>query len=649
MKNVHKEKKQPKEYTFLVDHNPYDILSYNNISKYDKVIVFPIVHYEGNKQYIDLLNPFIEKGYHVVTINLITKGDRVLFFNYYFSVLEQLIVTLIQQKIIKNEEIVLMGFGVGAYLASSMQHSKLKGISSMLLISPFNKYKDEYQISREIANFKIPTYIFFGEFDSVNTVDSRYAIYEKGRLNSKVTFLSYPANGYYLYYRNDIARALAQQYRQNDYDLIIGESSRYKTSSLPDEIIYNEKFFEHVNMILENKPLPKRIALLTDVFPLFTNGVSVVVELLQKEFIKMGYETYIVALWNKKRPLEELPNDTYIPVIGTYASLVKGHKDLEMLKTLNFYRQAKMLAPFGFDYLHLHTEYSMSQIALLLSKMTGVKMVYSYHTLWKLYYEQHFGKLMGDITYTAAKELVFNRVYNDCPVITVPSQKSFEILTAESDHKDIRILPSPINPDRFAPKKDDKKKIDALRSKYDLEGKKVLGYVGRVSTEKNIVETLNYIAQVKNEIPNLKFMIVGVGDAVTALKKTIKKLKLGEYVIFVGEVPNDELKYYYSLFDVFVTASNFETQGLTYFEAATNGTVILAKKDKALEGVFVDGESAYIYEDFYQWIERLEKALFHNNAKIINNAKNVMKKYTPDKWAKRLLGIYQELNPKGRK
>ena len=112
---------------------------------------------------------------------------------------------------------------------------------------------------------------------------------------------------------------------------------------------------------------------------------------------------------------------------------------------------------------------------------------------------------------------------------------------------------------------------------------------------------------------------------------------------------HEELKYYYSLFDVFVTASNFETQGLTYFEAATNGTVILAREDKALEGVFQDGYNAYIYRDFYQWVERLEKALFQDNNKIISNAQNTMKKYTPDKWAKKLVSFYQELNPKGKK
>ena len=140
-------------------------------------------------------------------------------------------------------------------------------------------------------------------------------------------------------------------------------------------------------------------------------------------------------------------------------------------------------------------------------------------------------------------------------------------------------------------------------------------------------------------------MIVGAGDAVKLLKKTIKKLDIEDNVIFVGEVDNTKLKYYYSLFDVFVTASNFETQGLTYFEAASCGTLILAKKDKAIEGIFEDKVNAYIYEGFDQWIERLEKALFSNNKKIIDAAKKTMEQFAPDKWAKKILNIYQELNP----
>ena len=141
-------------------------------------------------------------------------------------------------------------------------------------------------------------------------------------------------------------------------------------------------------------------------------------------------------------------------------------------------------------------------------------------------------------------------------------------------------------------------------------------------------------------------MIGGVGDAVRALQKYAKKLKVEDHIIYVGQVLNNELKHYYPLFDVFVTASNFETQGLTYFEAATMGTLIVAKKDKAIEGVFEDGINAYIYEDLYQWVERIEKALFSDNKNVIEAAKQTMKKYSQDKWAKQIEKIYIELNEK---
>ena len=97
-----------------------------------------------------------------------------------------------------------------------------------------------------------------------------------------------------------------------------------------------------------------------------------------------------------------------------------------------------------------------------------------------------------------------------------------------------------------------------------------------------------------------------------------------------------------------MTASNFETQGLSYFEAATMGTTIVAKKDKAIEGVFEDGYNAYIYETLPEWVERIEKALFGDNKAIIDNAKVTMRRYSQDKWAKQIEKIYVELNEKNK-
>ena len=141
------------------------------------------------------------------------------------------------------------------------------------------------------------------------------------------------------------------------------------------------------------------------------------------------------------------------------------------------------------------------------------------------------------------------------------------------------------------------------------------------------------------------FVIITEGDSIKQLQKYVKRLHIEEHVLYVGPVPHNELKLYYSMFDVFVSSSNFETQGYTYFEAATCGTLILAKRDRGLEGVFEDGKNAYLYEGFYSWLERLEKALFGENKNVIDEAKATMKLYTKEKWAKKILDLYLELNP----
>ena len=650
MDKIRTTKLSNKKITLIVDNNPYEVTLYTpHKAITGKIIIFPIFNYQKDAQYVDLITPLVDRGYKLITVSLLNHGDKVLFFNYYFTVFQQLLEILYTKKYFQKEELTIMGMGIGGYLASYMNfyHNDQIKINKIVLISPVNRYKGEYTISKSIHNFLTPTYIFYGQLDRVNDVNTRYSMFKNGKQNPNVHFFSYPVSGHYLYYSPELSRDLSNIYIKSGFDLLVGETRKDKIPFLPSEVKFNEVFFRHLFNIIDNRRNRQKIALLTDVFPLFTNGVGTVTELLKQEFDKLGYETYIIALWKKDTDYQLLPSPYHIPVVATFAKGIKGYKDLMMLKTFNVKQNAKMLAMFGFDYLHLHTEYSMSWIALELAKITGIKMPYTYHTLWKLYYEFKFGKLVGDITYKTAKSAIFNRVYKECPTIIVPSQKSYEILNGESNgKKDIRIIPSAIDASNFVLDKEDKPVIRQLKIKYNVEDKKILGYVGRISTEKNIKETIYFVSRVVKEIPNIVFMVVGVGDAIDKLQKYAKKLNIEKHVVFTGRIPYPDLKYYYAMFDAFVTASNFETQGLTYFEAATMGCTIIAKEDQALEGVFKDGENCYIYNDFYQWVERLEKALFGDNKKIKESAKNTMKKFAQDKWAKQILKIYIDLNNK---
>ena len=109
-----------KTLTIDIDHNPYEVSFYNlRRERNRKTIIFPLFHYDGFRQFYDLLAPIINEGHRVVVIKLLAKKDRVLFFSYYYSIFKRIISSLREDKLItKEEDLTLMGFGIGAYLAS---------------------------------------------------------------------------------------------------------------------------------------------------------------------------------------------------------------------------------------------------------------------------------------------------------------------------------------------------------------------------------------------------------------------------------------------------------------------------------------------------------------------------------------------------
>lgn len=75
-------------------------------------------------------------------------------------------------------------------------------------------------------------------------------------------------------------------------------------------------------------------------------------------------------------------------------------------------------------------------------------------------------------------------------------------------------------------------------------------------------------------------------------------MQLQEKVIFTGMVAPEEVAGYYQLGDVFVCASNSETQGMTYIEALASGIPALCRKDACLDSVITDGYNGFQYENY---------------------------------------------------
>lgn len=140
------------------------------------------------------------------------------------------------------------------------------------------------------------------------------------------------------------------------------------------------------------------------------------------------------------------------------------------------------------------------------------------------------------------------------------------------------------------------------------EHQPILINLGRLGTEKNLEELLNYFSYALDENKNLVFLIVGDGPAKPQLEKLSEMLGISDHVIFTGMAAPEEVQEYYQLGDVFVSASTSETQGLTYIEAA-NGLPLLCRQDLCLKDVIVQGENGYEYTNVAEFLDGIENII----------------------------------------
>ena len=73
--------------------------------------------------------------------------------------------------------------------------------------------------------------------------------------------------------------------------------------------------------------------------------------------------------------------------------------------------------------------------------------------------------------------------------------------------------------------------------------------------------------------------ICGRRPARPDLEALTKELKLTDRVRFAGMIKPDEVPRWYRVGDIFVSASQSETQGLTYFEGMACGLPVLCRAD----------------------------------------------------------------------
>ena len=126
-----------------------------------------------------------------------------------------------------------------------------------------------------------------------------------------------------------------------------------------------------------------------------------------------------------------------------------------------------------------------------------------------------------------------------------------------------------------------------LRKQYGLEGKHVLGQIGRFTSQKNYSFSMDVVAKLVSLDPNMIFVALGSGNLMQQIKQKAISLNISDHVMLLGNQNNAHA--WYSAFDALLFPSLYEGLPLTMIEAQAAGLPIIAS-DRVTPEAFIDEE-----------------------------------------------------------
>ena len=291
------------------------------------------------------------------------------------------------------------------------------------------------------------------------------------------------------------------------------------------------------------------------------------------------------------------------------------------------------------DIVHSQCEFNGFHAARKIAEACGAPLVHTYHTVYEDY--THYFSPSERLGKSFVKTLS-RAILNKTDIVIAPTRKVEELLRGYRVAVPIVTVPSGLDLSRFDIT-DIGEKSKAIRRDLGIgDEKRVLVYLGRLAKEKN-TEELIYLLKEEND-PDMLLVIVGGGPYGEELEEFAEAMGVSDRVIFVGMVPPEDVVYYYRLGDVFVSASQSETQGMTYVEAMASGQAILCKKDPCLVDLVTDGINGFQYTTKNEFSELLA-GLFESEEyrrKIGDAAaESVREKYSIGFFARSVLDVYE--------
>lgn len=383
-----------------------------------------------------------------------------------------------------------------------------------------------------------------------------------------------------------------------------------------------------------------RIGIFTEVYTPYVSGVVTSILMLKKSLEDLGHTVYVVTINQDKLKYEYDEKEKILRVPGIETGIYDNFK----FSSIYHVRTTSKIKKWKLDIIHTHTEGTMGTFGRLIAKQFNIPVVHTYHTMYEDYMylvtKGHFDK-------PARKILEYFTVfYCDKTVseLIVPTKKTYDLFKLKYGvEREINIIPTGIDVDRFKKSKFDKKEIIELRNSLGIKQDDfVLLLVSRISDgQKNIKFLLDSQKLLNKKYKNIKLLVVGDGPDLESFKKIYKD---NDNIIFTGMVPWEKVPMYYQLGNVFVTASKTETQGLTVIEGMSASLPVVCIDDDSFKIAVIDGYNGLFFKNKKEYIKSIID-LYENKNKYLTMSKQALlssKQFSIKFYGQKIMEVYNK-------
>jgi phosphatidylinositol alpha 1,6-mannosyltransferase len=251
----------------------------------------------------------------------------------------------------------------------------------------------------------------------------------------------------------------------------------------------------------------------------------------------------------------------------------------------------EVLERFRPDLIHITGPSEVGMLGSMLAKEMGLPLAASWHTnvheylarrsdwVLKLLPKQSMvtEQTIEDLTLVAAAKF-----YSMAQVLYAPNAELCALLE-RTTHRICRLMPRGVDATLFHP---------AKRKRGAADRDQVLGFVGRISIEKNVA----LLAQVQEELEamghkSFRFLIVGHGGDEAWLRERMPRAE------FTGVLHGEALSAAYANMDLLVFPSHTDTFGNVVLEAMASGVPAIVTPDGGPKTIVREGVTGRIAED----------------------------------------------------